>query len=145
MLTPLLMHCDIAGSSDFPDIRDPEFRLELDNSLCSATHRLFKVCDIYILSSFEKLVVQKLVISRSGASLRCNRATRPDSSATKPILRISSSIVYGCDWCFRFNWVVPGKRQGGDKVKIIYICRSHNNTCGSSSVDQLALAGTRAS
>ena len=85
------------------------------------------------------------VVSRSGASLRCNRSTRPGSSARKVLLRTSSSIVGGCGWCIRFNWVVPGKRQGIDKVKMTYICGSHTNTCGPSNVDQLVLTRTRAS
>ena len=58
---------DIEGSTDFP-----EFRLESDHSVCSATTRLFKVCDIYVLLHLKKLVVHFrlmwiFVVSRSGA------------------------------------------------------------------------------
>ena len=35
--------CDIVESTDFPEFRDPEFRLESDHCVCSATDRLFKV------------------------------------------------------------------------------------------------------
>ena len=74
------------------------------------------------------------VVSRSGASLRCNCSARPGSSARKAILRITSSIACGCGLCIRFNWVVPGKRHDVDNVKITYICGSHTNTCGPSNV-----------
>ena len=98
----------------------------------------------------KKLVVHlwliwNFVVSRNDASLRCDRVTSPGSSARKLILRASSSIVCGCDWYIRFNWVVPGKRQDGDKVKITYICGSHTNTCDPSNVDQLVFVRTRAS
>ena len=59
-------------------------------------------------------------------------------------MKSSSSIAYGCGWYIRFNWVVPGKRQDIDKVKIIYVCGSQTNTCDPSNVDQLVLARTRA-
>ena len=136
---------DIAGSTNYP-----EFRLESDHSICSATDRLFKVGDIYVLSQLKKLVVlfgliSNFVVSRSDASLKYNRIIRSSFSARKPVLTVSSSIVCGCDWCIRFNWDVPGKRQGGDKVKITYICGLHTNTYDPSNVDYLVLARTRAS
>ena len=43
---------DIEGYTDYPD-----FRLESDQSICSATNRLFKVVDNYILEHLKKLVV----------------------------------------------------------------------------------------
>ena len=55
------------------------------------------------------------------------------------------SIACSCDLCIRFNWVVPGKRQCDDKVKITYTCESHTNTCDPYNVDPLVLARTRAS
>ena len=65
----------IAGSTDFPEFRDPEFRLGSDHSVCSATDPLFKVGDIYVLLQLKKLVVHfrliwNFVVSRSGAILR---------------------------------------------------------------------------
>ena len=85
------------------------------------------------------------MVSRSGASLRCNCSIHPDSSARKPILRTSLSIICGCHWCVRFTLVVPDKRQGVDKVKMIYIYGSHTNTCDPSNVDQLVLTRIRVS
>ena len=122
----------------------------MDHSVCNATGRLLKGGDIYVLLHLKKLDVQfglmwNFVVSRSGASLRCNRHSRPRSSARKPILRASSSIACGCDWCIRFNRGVPSKRQGDDNVKITYICGSHTNTCDPSNVNQLVMARTRAS
>ena len=95
---------------------------------------MFKVGDKYVLDHLKKLVIHfglmwNFVVSRSGASLRCNRYTRPGLSAWKAILRTTSSIACGCGWCVHFNWVVPGKRHGVDTVKIIYIYGSHINTC----------------
>ena len=55
------------------------------------------------------------------------------------------SIASSCDLCIRFNWVVPGKRQCVDKVKITYICESHTNARDPYNVDPLVLARTRAS
>jgi len=137
------MFGDNEGSSDYPD-----FRLESGQSICSATNRLFKVGDIYVLDHLKKLVVHfglmwNFVVSRSGTSLRCNRSTCPGSSARKAILRITSSIPCGCGWYIRFKWVVPGKRHGVDNVKITYICGSHTNICDPSNVDQLVLARIR--
>ena len=68
---------DIVGSTD-----NPGCTLESDQSICSATHRQFKVGDIYVLDHLKKLVVHfglmwNFVVSRSGTSLRCNRSTRP--------------------------------------------------------------------
>ena len=63
-----------------------------------------------------------IVVSRSGAILRCNRSTRPEASARKVILRTTSSIAYGCGWYIRFNWVISSKSHGVDNVKITYIC-----------------------
>ena len=112
---------DIEGSTE-----NPGFRLESDQSVCSGTNGLFKVGDIYVLDHLKKLVVHfrlmwNFMVSRSGASLRCNRSTRPGLSARKVILRTTSSIACGCGWCIRFNWVVPGKRHGVDNVKITYM------------------------
>ena len=95
---------------------------------------MFKVGDKYVLDHLKKLVIHfglmwNFVVSRSGASLRCNRYTRPGLSAWKAILRTTSSIACGCGWCVHFNWVVPGKRHGVDTVKITYIYGSHINTC----------------
>ena len=132
-------------------LKDVLIILFLDQNLINLyVVRLFKISDIYVLNHLKKLVVHfelmwNFVVSRSGASLRCNRSTRPGSSARKVLLRTSSSIVGGCGQCIRFNWVVPGKRQGIDKVKITYICGSHTNTCDPSNVDQLVLTRTRAS
>ena len=61
------------------------------------------------------------------------------------ILRRTSPIACGCEWCIRFHWVVAGKRTGIDYVNIIYISRSHTNTCDPSDADQLILTRTRAS
>ena len=61
------------------------------------------------------------MVSKSGASLRCNRSIRPGSSARKSILRTASSIACGCGWYIGFNWVIPGKRRGVHNVKITYI------------------------
>ena len=63
---------DIEGSTDYPG-----FRLESNESVCSASNRMFKVGDIYVLDHLNKLVVHfwlmyNFVVSRSGASLRCN-------------------------------------------------------------------------
>ena len=84
------------------------------------------------------------MVSRSGASLRCNRYIRPGLSAWKAILRTTSSIACGCGWCVHFNWVVPGKRHGVDTIKITYIYGSHINTCDSSHIDQLVSGKTPA-
>ena len=124
--------------------------METDDSVRNATDRLFKVGDIYVLFHLKRLDVQfglmwNFVVSRSDTSWRYNRYSRPRSSARKSILRTLSSIICGYDWCIRFNWVVPGKRQGVDKVKITYICGSHTNTCDPSNVDQVVMARTRAS
>ena len=83
--------------------------------------------------------------SRSGSILRYNRYTRPRSSSRKVILRKTSPIACGCDWCIRFNWVIAGKRNDIDCVKITYIFGSHTNTCDLFSVDQLLLIRTSAS
>ena len=50
-----------------------------------------------------------------------------------------------CGWCIRFNWIIAGRRNGIDCVKIIYIYWSHTNTCDISNADQLVLVRTRAS
>ena len=84
------------------------------------------------------------VVSRSSASLRCNRSIRPGSSARKAVLRTIWSIACGCGWCVCFNWVVPSKHHGVDNVKITYICGSHTNTCDPSNVDRLVFDRTRA-
>ena len=84
------------------------------------------------------------VASRSGSSFRCNRCTRPGSSSRKVILRKTSPIVCGCDWCIRFNWGIAGRRNGIDCVKVTYILGSHTNTCDTSNIDQLVLVITRA-
>ena len=119
---------DIEGSTAYPD-----FTLESDQSVCRATTRMFKVGDIYVLVHLMKLVIHfglmwNFVVSRSGASLKYNRSTRPESSDGKSILRTTSSIVCGCGWYIRFNLVVPNKRHGVDNVKITYIYESHMNT-----------------
>ena len=75
--------------------------------------------------------------SRSGSILRYNRYTRPRSSSRKVILRKTSPIACGCDWCIRFNWAITGIRNGINCVKITYIFGSHTNTCDISNVDQL--------
>ena len=134
------VHGDVKISTDFP-----EFQLGSDHSVCSATNRLFKVGDIYVLVHLKKLAIHcglmwTFVVNRSGTSLRYNRSTSHGSNNKKVILRTSSSIACGCGWCIRFNWVVPGKRKGIDKVKIIYVCGSQTNTCDPSNVDQLVLA-----
>ena len=134
---------DIEGSTDYPD-----FRLESGQSVCSATNRLFKIGDIYVLDHLKKWVVHfglmwNFVVSRSGASLRYNRFTCPGISARKVILRTTSSIPCGCGWYIRFKWVVPSKGHGVDSVKITYICGSHTNICDPSNVDQLVLARIR--
>ena len=109
---------DIEGYTDYPD-----FRLVSDQSICSATNRLFKVVDIYILEHLKKLVVHfglmlNFVISKSGASLTYNRSTCLGPSTRKVILRTTTSIVCGCGWCIPFNWVIPGKPHGVDNGKI---------------------------
>ena len=128
----------------------PQCKLHSGQSVCSTTYRLFKVGDVYILDDLRKLVVHfglmwNCVASRSGSSLRCNRYTRPGSSSRKVILRKTSPIACGYCWCIRFNWVIAGKRNGIDCVKITYIFGSHTNTCDPSNVDQLLLVRTRVS
>ena len=125
-------------------------KLNFDQSVCFATFRLFKVGDVYILNELKKLVLHfwlmcNFVASRNGSSLRCNRYTRPGSSSKKVILRKTSSITYGCDWYIHFNWIIAGKRNGIDCLKITYIFGSHTNTCDSSNADLLVLVRTRAS
>ena len=139
------MLCGIVGSTDFP-----QFWMESDHFVRSATDRLFKICVIYLLLHLKKLAIQfglmwNFMVSRSSTSLRCNRYSRLRSSYRKKILRTSSSIIFGFDWYIRFNWVVSGKRQDVDKVKITYLCGSHMNTCDPSNVNQLVMARTRAS
>ena len=90
-------------------------------------------------------LIWNFVASRSGSSLRCSRYSRPGSSFRKVILRKTSSNARGCDWCICFNWVIAGRRNGIDCVKITYILRSHTNTCEPSNLDQLVLVRTRAS
>ena len=85
------------------------------------------------------------MLSRRGSSFRYNRYTRPGSSSSKVILRKTSPIACGCDWWIRFNWVITGRRNGIDCVKITYIFGSHTNTCDPSNIDQLVLIRTRAS
>ena len=115
-----------------------------------ATFRHFKVADVYNLSDLKRLVVHfdlvwNVVASRAGSSFRCNRYTRPGSSVRKVILRRTSPIACGCEWCIRFHGVVAGKRSSIDCVKVTYISGSHTNTCDLSDVDQLVLTRTRAS
>ena len=118
--------------------------------MCCATFRLFKVGDDYNLSDLKKLVVHfglvwNFVASRTGSTCRCNRYTRLGSSVRKVILRRTSHIVCGCEWCIRFSWVVAGKCTGIDYVKITYMSGSHTNTCDLSGADQFVLTRTRAS
>ena len=85
------------------------------------------------------------VASRGGSSFRCNRYTRPGTYPKKLILRKITPIACGCGWCIRFNWVIAGRRNDIDCVKITYIYGSHTNTSDPSNVDQLVLVRTRAS
>ena len=124
--------------------------MDSDQSVCCTTFQLFKVGDVYNLSDLKKLVVHfgllwNFVASRASSSFRCNRYTYPGSSVRKVILRGTSPIACGCEWCILFHWVVAGKRTGIDCVKITYISGSHMNTCDPSDVDQLILTRTRAS
>ena len=121
-----------------------------EQSVCCATIRLFKVGDIYILDELKRLVVHfgliwNSVASRSGSSFRCNRYTRPGTCSRRVKLRNTTPFAYGCGWCIRFNWIIVGRRNDIDCVKITYIYGSHTNTCDPYNVDQLALVRTRAS
>ena len=116
---------DIERSTGYPD-----GRLKFDQSIYSITNRLLKVGDIYALDYLKKLVVHfdlmwNFMVSRSGARLRYNRSTHPESSARTVILKTASSIACGCGWYIRFNWVVPGKRHGVDNGKLTYIYMDH--------------------
>ena len=120
-----------------------------EQSILCATLRLFKIGDVYILDELKRLVVHfgliwNFVASRSGASFRCNRYTRPGACYGKVCTRKTSSIGCGCEWCIRFNWSVGGKRSGVDSVKITFISGSHTNTCDPSDADQLVISRTRA-
>ena len=118
-----------------------------EQSILCATVRLFKIGDIYIFDELKKLVVHfgliwNCVVSRSGASFRCNRYTRPGACSSKVKIRKTPPIGCGCEWCIRFNWSNGGKRDGVDSVKITFISGSHTNTCDPDA-DQLVLSRTR--
>ena len=120
-----------------------------EQSILCATFRLFKIGDIYTFDELKRLVVHfgliwNFVASRSGASFRCNRYTRPGACSSKVNARKTSPIGCGCEWCIRLNWIVGGKRSGIDSVKITFISGSHTNTCDPSDADQLVFSRTRA-
>ena len=73
-----------------------------EQSILCATFRLFKIGDIYIFDELKRLVVHfgliwNFVASRSGASFRCNRYTRPGACSSKVNTRKTSPIGCGCE------------------------------------------------
>ena len=93
---------DVVVDADGDPASVSQCKLDSDEqSILCATFRLFKIGNIYTFDELKRLVVHfglvwNFVASRSGASFRCNRYTRPGAYSRKVKTRKTSPIGYGC-------------------------------------------------
>ena len=96
--SPNVCSPDVVVDADVDPARFSQCKLDSDEqSILCATFRLFKIGDIYIFDELKRLVVHfgliwNFVASRSGASFRCNRYTRPGACSSKVKTRKTSPI-----------------------------------------------------
>ena len=80
--------------------------------------------------------------SKSGRTIKCNRATRHGSRVNQG-LRIYTSISCGCGWSIRFRGIYRDNNKISDPVIITGVNLVHSNTRAPSYIEQFVLSRTR--
>ena len=135
---------------DEDDLRNYDevcLRIDYDTSITVATKRVFVVGRKSISSSLKELAHSfglKWIFgtSRSGKTIKCNRASRK-SKYSHQGLRRTTSITCGCKWSIYFFDVIENYHKITDHEVITSVIPVHNNTCDPAYVCQLDLCPIR--
>ena len=101
----------------------------------------FLLVTLFLLSDVKKFdhsfsLRWNFYTSRSGRTIKCNRATRYES-------RVNQGLRSGCDWNIRFRGICRYNNKISDPVVITGVNSVHYNMCDPSYVGQFVLSRTR--